>query len=492
MARSLALDILVFSSSRYLLIGLSVVRNLVLARALGPADYGMWIVLTLLLGYGDQIHLGLRHLGDKEIPFLRGRDGEQAALHFANILLGGILLLAVLGSMMLVTYVVVVGTDNSILTIAICLCSLVILSDQVNRYYLMILRTRSQFVFSSKVEVMFELVRTIFVIVLAWLLRLEGAVVAFLISSVSQSCFLLLHLRSQIRPVFDLKRMWFILPKALPFFLSGLLYLLIISLDRIVGTAVLSKVDLGLLGLAMLLISLPVNAAQAVKDVLYPSLSEEFGREGNLKNVLPMYLKSLSAVSVVVPFLVAFIYFSADFLVRWFLPAYRESISLMAILSNGIYFLSLAALPSGFLMATGRNRTYLALQAITIFLTLIAYGLMVMQVGGVVALCYAACISFFLFASLVLYATLSRAEKSMRFLFIRILEIFVPSLYSMLLVFLLISWCKIETWWGIATSLEMTILRLFLFTVLYAPLAITLEQRMKLFKHLREVVRGNA
>lgn len=70
-------DSLVFGSSRYVLLGLSMVRNVVVAKILGPADYGLWIILSLLFTYGDQIHLGLRHAGDRELPFLMGQGDYE-------------------------------------------------------------------------------------------------------------------------------------------------------------------------------------------------------------------------------------------------------------------------------------------------------------------------------------------------------------------------------------------------------------------------------
>src|SRR3990172_1387833 len=69
---SLFKDSVVFAASRYVLLGLSLIRNFFVAKFLGPSDYGLWVVIGLLLTYGDQIHLGLRHAGDKEIPYYRG------------------------------------------------------------------------------------------------------------------------------------------------------------------------------------------------------------------------------------------------------------------------------------------------------------------------------------------------------------------------------------------------------------------------------------
>ncbi len=484
-------DTLYFSSSRYLLLGLSVVRNLVVARVLGPEDYGLWIIATLVLTYGDQIHLGLRHAGDKEIPYYTGRSDIQQASRLASAIYAGVLVLSVVGLIGLSGYAMLAGLSPA-LSNALLVCGLIVVSDQVSRFFLMILRTRKEFVLSSKIESWFELFRTALVCGLAILFHLTGALAAFWIASTTTGLYFLSRFRREIVPRLDIATLRHLFRPGFALFLSGLMYVLIVSLDRVVGASLLTKAELGVFGLASLLAQVPVSAAQAVKEVLYPSFSEDFGREGKVRSVLPLYTKGVSVAAIALPFLVASVYFVGEFLVRWFLPAYTDSIPLMAILTNGVYFLCLAALPSGMLMATGRNRTYLTLQAVTIVLTLIAYVVMVKLVGGVVALCYAACISFFLFASLLLSATISQAEKSVGFLFKELLRILAPSLYSMVLVFILISLLKIEPSEGVAMPLEQTIFRLLLYSVFYAPLVVVLERRMKLFEHLREVVRGNA
>ena len=95
MSSGLLRESAVFSVSRYALLGLSFVRNFVVARALDPEQYGYWVIVMLVLTYGDQIHLGLRHAGDKEIPYYRGQEQPQEARQVADTLYAGILLISV-------------------------------------------------------------------------------------------------------------------------------------------------------------------------------------------------------------------------------------------------------------------------------------------------------------------------------------------------------------------------------------------------------------
>jgi O-antigen/teichoic acid export membrane protein len=484
-------DTLYFSSSRYVLLGLSVVRNLVVARVLGPEDYGLWIIATLVLTYGDQIHLGLRHAGDKEIPYYTGRSDIQQASRLASAIYAGVLVLSVIGVIGLTVVALATGVSSD-LRDALLVCAMIVVSDQVSRFYLMILRTRKEFVLSSKVESWFELLRTTLVCGLAMLFHFMGALSAFLIASAATSLFFLMRYRGDIVPLLNPVALRQLFPAGFSLFLSGIMYLLVISLDRLIGASVLTKAELGIFGLASLLAQVPVNAAQAIKDVLYPTISEEFGREGSVGSVLPLFMKGLTIAAITLPSLVAVVYFVGEFLVRWLLPAFIESIPLMAILSNGIYFLCLAALPTGVLMATGRNRTYLMLQAITVVVTLIAYLLMVKLVGGAVALCYAASISFFVFAALVLSVLIGNPDRRVKDYFMELMKILGPSLYCMLLVAGLIFMLKIDQSHEFLSRVELTALRLLIFGVLYAPVVIVLERKMKLYDLVRKALKGDA
>src|SRR3972149_4811901 len=89
-------DSLTFSSARYVLMGLSALRNFALAKVLDPENYGYWVVLSLIFAYGDQIHIGLRHAGDRDIPFLRGQERHDEADHITRVLFSGILFFSAL------------------------------------------------------------------------------------------------------------------------------------------------------------------------------------------------------------------------------------------------------------------------------------------------------------------------------------------------------------------------------------------------------------
>ena len=70
-----------FAISQYLSRFVQLFRGIVAARLLGPAAYGSWNALLLVLDYGILSQLGLQQGLDQEIPgaITRGNDPESRA-----------------------------------------------------------------------------------------------------------------------------------------------------------------------------------------------------------------------------------------------------------------------------------------------------------------------------------------------------------------------------------------------------------------------------
>lgn len=479
---------LYFSSSRYVLLVLSLVRNLVVARALGPDEYGLWVIFMLLLTYGDQIHLGLRHAGDREIPYANGRDDVNESSLLSSTIYGGVLLLSGIG-MLVATGVLVALGPTQLLSRVVFLSGIVVVSDQVSRFYLMLLRTRKEFVVSSVVEVAFEILRTVLVSGLAFLFTLFGAIVALGVASIATSAFFLVRFRGTVAPRFHWSTIRRLIPVGFPLFASGLLYILIISLDRVIGAAVLTKAELGVLGLASLLAQVPVSAAQSIKDVLYPSLSEAVGKDPNAADAFALFRKGLDLSAVVLPVLVGLVTILSAPVIILLLPEFKESIPLVAILSNGVYFLCLSALPLGLLMAVRQTRIYLSVQIVSVVVSIGLYLVFFDRIGGITSLCYAASCSFFLFASLTLSAAMKGQQDSVSTTLFRL---FLPSFVSMGLVILVSSLVVVDVRSAFPEILSQSGLQLILYFTLLIPVFAFFDRRMKIRELVREVMGAHA
>lgn len=489
MRKGLLVEGILFSASRYVLLGLSAVRNLVVAKVLGPEEYGYWIILSLVLTYGDQLHLGLRHAGDKEIPFLRGKREDTRALQVADTIYGGVISLAAIGVLVAGPMSLSGLIQAPQLSIGLAVVSLILFSDQVNRFFLMVLRTDKEFILSSKVESFFELIRTLAVCGLVVAFELWGALGAFLLASAATSAFFVYRYRGRFRPKIDSALAKQLAVIGFPLFLSGLLYILMISLDRVVASWALSKKDLGLYGLAALLIQLPISGSQAVTAVLYPRFSEAFGETGEAGSMYPLYSQAVSVTSYLAPLLVIGIYFASEFLITWLLPEFSGATTIIWQLSNGMYFLVIVPLPMYALMALGRRREYVATQSAAVLVAAVLYIVAAATGRGPSAIAIAASLSYGVFlilihvrASLVFGRNRTDTSRALA-------GTLLPGLYSIAAVFTISLALPVPTAFSLADQLWLMVEKCLAFLILYSPFLLMLNRKEQIIVRLKRALR---
>ncbi|MDZ7360179.1 MAG: oligosaccharide flippase family protein [candidate division KSB1 bacterium] len=435
MLRQLLKDSSFFSASRYLILGLGFARNVLIAKFLSPAEYGVWVIIMLVLIYGDQVHCGLRHLGDKEIPFRRGRGETTAEL--ANNILGGVLLFSVIAFFLLVIFVAVTSGRSDGAKIIFLIAGSIIIADQVNRFYYMIMRAHHEFVLTSKIESSSELLRTLLLIAGVIFFALPGALIGMAASALLMAIYLSWRYRAAYRPRWHWQTLKTLVPMSLPLFINGLLFILLTNLDRLAAAMALSSHDLGLYGLAALLVAVPFNAVQAVGFVIYPRLSEQFGRHGDVKEVTPFFSKILTMTIYLAPLLVTTVFLAAPAVITGFLPAYAEAIPAVLILLPGAYFFTIVQLPTSFLVATENNRRFIIIEAVVILIAASSFlaGLKIAPTIITVAIVTAA--GFFLFATLLLLVCYKTAEYPPSALVKIMLKLYAPFFFSIAILLIL-------------------------------------------------------
>jgi len=478
MKHGLLKDSVVVASSRYILLGLSMIRNFFVAKYLGPSDYGLWVVIGLLLTYGDQIHLGLRHAGDKEIPYYRGQGKGDESKKIADSIFGGVLWLTGIAFLCLMIYsFVLTASEESIVRYGVLIAAFIILTDQVNRFYLMILRTRHEFLLSSKVESGFEVLRTILVSGFVVSFHFYGAIIGLFIASLGTVVYFLVHYRNEFRPRFSFFSLKPLLTIGLPLSATGLLYILILNLDRLVGAFTLSRENLGIYGIASLVAQVPVTSSQGISSVVYPRISEQFGETRDPAQLKPLFTSTMTGVAFIAPILVASIFLVGRFLILWLLPAYHSSIEPLFLLSFGIYFLSLVPLPASFLMATNKNILYLRAELVAFGVALVVY-LLLIQTNSISLPIIALLTSgAFLATSILLlihsYDVLGVIGK------VRVQEIaklYAPALYSGVTLLLIYYGFLSGAQQSVSGYFFQTVLSIFSYSVAYLPVLLLLQK----------------
>lgn len=483
-------DSLVFSSSRYILLALSVVRNIVVAKVLSPEEYGYWIIVTLVLTYGDLIHLGLRHAGEKEIPFLNGRNNQRDAKLAGNMIYGGILLIATILLLPLSIYALTTSSISPGIQSILLTSAVIVFSDQINRFYLMILRAEKKFISSSKIEMVFEVLRTVSVVGMVYLLKLEGAVGGFLIASVATTLYFLLMNFGEYVPQFrwnDIKRF---VAVGIPLFLCGLLYILMLSLDRVFAAYAFSKETLGWYGLASLLAQLPLSASVAFAMVLYPRFSHAFGEAGTIRVAYNLYLRSILTTSYVTPLFVGGVVYSSEFLVNWFLPEYQESLFFIRLLGYGILFLVVIPIPLYAMMAAGQSREYLKAQIIGVVLSSIAYIVAYVSTKDASGIPMAAIASYAIFYFLIVTKGFVVFELGVVAIMKELFVLLIPLVYALVVMILIAKNIEQSSVGTMEAQFLTMMLKLAIYFLAFLPMFILPKLRLKFLQERDMMTHG--
>ncbi|MDZ7288508.1 MAG: oligosaccharide flippase family protein [candidate division KSB1 bacterium] len=479
-------DSSVFSASRYLILGLGFIRNLVIAKFLSPADYGSWVIITLILTYGDQIHLGLRHVGDKEIPYRRGR-GEETTV-FTNIIYGGVIFFS-LSVFLLLTILAVIGSwMDAALRTGLLITGFIIVADQVNRFYYMLMRAHHEFVFASKVESLFELLRTLLVAVGVIVFKFQGALAGMAIGSLLLTLYLNRQYRGTYWPHFHRQHLITLLRLSLPLFVNGLLFILLSSLDRLVAATTLSPHELGLYGLVALLVAIPFNATQAVGFVIYPRLSEQFGRHGKVQELERFFSHILRLTVHLVPPIVAGAFLIAPCVITGFLPAYIEAIPAVFVLMPGVYFFAIVQLPTAFLVAAENNRWYIAVEITTILLLILSYFVGLQIERNFITIAAVTAMGFFLYATMLLVICYRILEHSLGSIVKTIGKVYAPFFFSIIVIYILLRFFPYPATSQFRDSLFWSLRQLAIFVVAYGALFYWFNWRSGYWKRLRAEV----
>jgi len=269
-----------------------------------------------------------------------------------------------------------------------------------------------------------------------------------------------------------------------PSHVNGLLYNLLMSIDRLIILPVLGLAALGLYALAQTVNEYLFQFSYALGTAISPRLVERYGRAGSIEALRPIVEKPTLAIAAASPAVLGGVWFLVPALVEIVLPEFREAVLPLRILLVGTFFSSLhRGLSSFFLTIRRQARLFPAYGgAIAVNALLVWAGLSAgMGIGGVAA---ATTLTLALFSiTLIVMARwffVSRIGAHVRFL----LLLLAPLGWSSLAV-----WAgslAAEAAGGSSRPLLSAIAGAALFAALYAPVIYVA------YRHLREQPRDGA
>jgi O-antigen/teichoic acid export membrane protein len=359
MARKFIRDSLGFAVSQYLVRFLTTLRGLVAARLLGPAGYGDWNAILLLMDYGTNAHSCTLAGLDQAVP-ARIVDGDEARL--ANVKRSGLFNLMLVWGLYVIVCLLYFSRHSGQIHGAWGLGGVGIMLGCVglitlSYYHHTLLRSHGNM---TALSVWFLLQGTIGVLLglglIPWLGK-WGLLWGWFAGTLVATASVVWRGRAVVplvpTPTRDSVTL---LAIGLPIFIYSASSFVMRTLDRIIVLKFLGTQALGLYGLAVMAMGFLLTLPDAIAFVLYPQLLKQFRAAGDDPGALRDQVhRAMRALSLIVPALCALAYLAADDTVFWLLPRFLEGVPALRILCFSAAGLSLANLGSVVQMALGRQ-----------------------------------------------------------------------------------------------------------------------------------------
>ena len=431
--------------SQYLSRFVQMFRGIIAARMLGPATYGSWNALLLLLDYGILTQLGLQQGLDQEVPASLAKGDAVATERLKRGGVAGMLLLWGVFAAAMIAYVLykprrwVEGWGVA----GVLLMVVAVLLQELIFYHGTLLRSHGRIGAVSITLSVQAIVGGLAGLALLHALGAWGLLVGWLIGQVAA----LVYIRVQgaaiapfsLRPNEGTRQL---LHRGFPIFLFLAATTLLKSIDRIMILKFLSVEALGYYSVGLMGMSMLLYLPDSIAYVLYPRLIARYTETSDTVVTARDMVRSLAVVAWLMPLVIGVAVFWVRESIELFLPQYEPGVRAVSILLFGTLGLALSSIPSFYIMAIHRQVRLvpLALLAVVADVTLV---LLFLNAGAKVeGVALAVSLGYGLYGlGLLAYAAMHAAGTTRARLDF-VMRSALPSLLTVLLCVSLFTWVR--------------------------------------------------
>jgi len=380
------------------------INQYVAAFILGPAIFGVWQGVKLVLSYGTCVDLGTTSALYREVPLLRGK-GEQEKIREIKdasftFTLGGTVILAFV--LFLSTFFLRFSIEA---ILSLRFVALILLLQFLRGFYETWLKAHHEFGIISKIAII-DGVGSVLSLFLIFSLSFLGFLIGQTI--VAFVCALYAYVKSKCRINFVwnstvLKNLIVIGFPIMLIIFSGELFN---TADRFFILRFLNSKMLGVYSLGILAF-MPINFLfYSANSVMYPRFSERFGATQKSESLKKFITFPIEIFSLIIPVLIGEIVVILPALVELFLPKYTEGIDAARIVLFGLFFSSIVGMIGNFFLSTNRQYLYLKILLSGVILNVILCIVLLQLNFGIVGVAIGKFVSYFFFFVVTVVAAL--------------------------------------------------------------------------------------
>lgn len=404
-------DYFIYSAGNYISQAVGILSGFLLRVFLEPYYMGIWQGLSIITTYTSYTNLGISKSAAREIPYFISKNNNEKAESLKNI-----------GFTFSLVTIIPVGlccigiafsqrsSFNLYLFWGFIAIGLVVILERLESYIITILRSKKKFAAEAVNKVFGSLINLALVVILVRHFKLFGLYGVDTIVLVCSIIVLLILSKERFRIILKKDELRHLLKIGIPLVLLGFMSVNVTNVDRIVILKMLGAERLGLYSIAIMMGTMVYTVSNMASIILYPRFQELYGKNDDKDEVHAMMIKIIRFLWLPLLILISGCVIFLPYLVRQFIPKYNEGITAMQFFLGGIYFFSLSAFCSNFLVTINKQVYCLFICAATMLINLILSIASVKLGFGIEGVALSASVSYF-FHFAVLFSTASIMAK---------------------------------------------------------------------------------
>jgi O-antigen/teichoic acid export membrane protein len=404
-------NIFQYASAQYFSQFIGFFTAIFIRRFLGPVYMGIWSILKVIKGYVSYANLGVTSAVPYKLPVLKGQGKQEEINVLTSVIFNFITVITFACSIGVVIYALVFGRNLSReLFIGLLALSVMLISQRVYTYYMILLRAHRNFNILRKSIIFDALVNLTLILLIVSKFRLYGFFVIVIVMPILNIFFIRRYVTYNLKFSFNFKGIVYYIKYGFPLCVNGILYQILHSIDKIMIASMLGLEHLGFYSIALMTESYGTGIAKNFSIVIQPHFLEDFGANGIEKSSRHVVFYSEST-AYFMSILLSVFFICAPVFITYALPAFVQGITALRIFLLAIFFFTISPYSSNFLVALEKQAKLIPITVLSIILNIILNYYFIKKGYGINGAAFATVISAFISFCVISIYALSHCQK---------------------------------------------------------------------------------
>ena len=477
-------DTSIFTVARYSAYFFTILTGLIIAKVLGPASFGVYSALMLIVTYSHYSHLGLLPAMTKKVPFYRGKKEYNKVKETENIVFSGTMIIILFLSLMLIIASFFIRNVSADTINSVRIIAGIIILQQIFYFYQHYLRAEKKFFMMGKSLLIYSITYFIFILFLIFRLKLEGVFLSMFLAYFAVITYFFSKAGFKVKIIIPSKVLNLI-KIGFPLLTMGIMTILFLSIDKIMIIKFMDKLQLGYYSFAAIVAGIVGFVPQSISSVIFPYILEKYGEQEDKTHIKNYLFQPTFAISYLVPIVIGMVFITAPVAIYYILPDYVPGFTVFKILVCSIFFMSVIGPSTNFLITINKERKILSVQAVSILLAIILNYFFIIRGYGINGVAIATAISYFFYNICIFLNSFNHYIKGFAGYLKFFLRIYVPIFY---VIALLVISDNFQIIGILSKDILLTFIKFVVFIILCIPLIWIANKRTGVIKTFLSLV----